>query len=227
MAKRLTALAGAALAGLTLSACSQPPSSSSSAAPAAPAPASAPALWGEFKPVVSVKELMRDVIDPLSDNVFNAVSVITTRHGAVETAPKSEDDWQKVRTGAVGLAESIYLLKVPRDFTPPGVENNIAGSDVVELSAAQIRAKVERDTVEWNARIEAVRNASLTVLEIVNKKDANALWEAGEVLDGACEACHRSYWYPGENAAFYQRLRARLKAAERSGASPDAARPQP
>jgi len=30
-------------------------------------------------------------------------------------------------------------------------------------------------------------------------------------LDNACEACHRSYWYPGEGAEFYQKLRQRLE----------------
>jgi hypothetical protein len=32
------------------------------------------------------------------------------------------------------------------------------------------------------------------------------LWDVGEDLDKACEACHRSYWYPGEDAEFYQKL---------------------
>jgi len=166
---------------------------------------------------------MRDMIDPLSDNIFMAVSSVVTRQGTVDSEPTTEEDWQKVRTGAVGLAEGIYLLKVPRAFTPPGEDNNITGPDVVELSAAQILAKVERDPVEWNARIEAVRNAALGVLEIVKKKDASQLWEASEILDQTCEACHRSYWYPGENAAFYQRLRRRLQAAEQA---PPAAAPQ-
>jgi len=216
--RALVTCAGLVVLGATIPACSSPPSTESAAAPA-------PALWGDFRPVVSVKELMRDMIDPLADNVFTAVRSVVTKQGVVDTEPKTEEDWQKVRTGAVGLAEGIYLLKVPRQFTPPGEDNNITGPDVVELSAAAIRAKVERDTVEWNARIEATRNASLAVLEIVKKKDANALWDAGEILDQTCEACHRSYWYPGENAAFYQRLRRRLQAAEETPSAP-AATPQ-
>ena len=64
--------------------------------------------------------------------------------------------------------------------------------------------------MEWNARIETLRNASLNVLEVVKKRDASQLWEASELVDQACEACHRSYWYPGENAEFYKKLRNRL-----------------
>jgi hypothetical protein len=74
------------------------------------------------------------------------------------------------------------------------------------LTPAQITAKVEHDPVEWNARIEALRNVGLEVLDVVKRKDVKELWDAGENLDTACENCHRSYWYPGENAEYYRKL---------------------
>ena len=141
-----------------------------------------------MKPVVSVKELMQYMIDPVADNIFNAVGTMVTKHGTVDIEPKTDEDWDKIRIGAVSLAEGAYLLKVRRPFTPPGDENNSTGPDAVELSPAQITAKVERDPVEWNARIEALRNVALEVLDIVKRKDVNELWDAGENLDQACEA---------------------------------------
>jgi len=35
-----------------------------------------PELWGDLKPVVSVKELMRDMIDPLADDIFDAAQIV-------------------------------------------------------------------------------------------------------------------------------------------------------
>jgi cytochrome c556 len=180
-----------------------------------PPPPRAPALWGDLKPVVSVKELMRDMLDPLSDNIFNSVGSVTTEKGVVETAPKSQEDWDKIRIGAVTLAEGASLLKIPRPFAPPGDLNNSTGPNPVELSPAQITAKVEADPVEWNARIEALRNVGLEVLDIVTRKDVKELWDAAENLDQACESCHRSYWYPGEDARFYEKLRRDLEALPR------------
>ena len=144
----------------------------------------------------------------------------------VEIEPKTDEDWDKIRVGAVTLAESVYLLKVPRPFTPPGDENNSEGPDAVELSPAQITAKVEKDPVEWNARIEAMRNVGARSARHRQEEDVAELWDASENLDKACEACHRSYWYPGENAEFYRRLRRKLeqfsrtRRAARSGAPP-------
>src|SRR5262245_61659195 len=165
---------------------------------AAPAPAHGPELWGDLKPVVSVKELMRDMIDPASDFVFDSVGTVINKKGVIETRPVTDADWEKIRVGAVTLAEGIYLLKVPRPFAPPGDENNSTGPDPEELSPAQITAKIEKDPVLWNAKIEALRNVGLEVMDIVKRKDVNELWDAGENLDQACESCHLVYWYPGE-----------------------------
>ena len=202
----LTTCAGLVLLSATIAACS-----SSKPTPQSADTQKTTALWGDLTPVVSVTELMKYMIDPVADNIFNAVGSTVTKHGIVDVEPKTEEDWDKIRIGAVSLAEGAYLLKIRRPFTPPGDENNSTGPDAVELSAAQITAKVERDPVEWNARIEALRNVALEALDVVKRKDVNELWDVGENLDKACEACHRSYWYPGEGAEFYRKLQRRLE----------------
>jgi len=190
-----------------------PACSSSKPQPAATETGASPSarLWGDIKPVVSVRELMKYLIDPMADNIFNAVGTTVTKQGIVDVEPKTDEDWDKIRIGAVSLAESADLLKIRRPFTPPGDENNSKGPDAVELSPAQITAKVERDPVEWNARIQAMRNVALETLDVVKRKDVSELWDVGENLDKACEACHRSYWYPGEGADFYEKLQKRLE----------------
>jgi hypothetical protein len=204
----LATCAGLVLLCGTIAACS---SSKRTPPPAQTTESQPTLLWGDLRPVVSVKELMKYMIDPVADNIFNAVGSTVTSHGMVDLEPKTEEDWDKVRIGAVSLAEGAYLLKIRRPFTPPGDENNSTGPDAVELSPAQITAKVDRDPVEWNARIEALRNVALEALDVVKRKDTKELWDVGENLDKACEACHRSYWYPGEGAEFYQKLQRRLE----------------
>jgi cytochrome c556 len=177
----------------------------SPAKPAAPASSSTPTptqvLWGDMKPVVSVKELMRYMIDPASDNIFDAVKIVTTKKGSVERVPKTDEDWEKIRIGAVTLAEGVYLLKIPRPFAPAGDNNdNTTGPDATELTPAQIEAKRATDPVLWNAKIEALRNVGLEVLEIAKTKKTDELWEASYNLDQACESCHIQYWYPGDKA---------------------------
>jgi cytochrome c556 len=181
-------------------------SSKSSEPPPVPAPA-APVM----KSVVSVKELMRFTIDPIADNIFDAVTWDISKKGVVETKPRNEEDWEKVKIGAVTLAEAIYLLKVPRPFTPPGDVNNSTGPNPPELSPSQIKAKLDKDPVLWDAKIEALRNVAKEVMEIADKKDVDALFAASEDLDKACEACHLEYWYPGDRAAVDDDARQRAR----------------
>jgi len=73
---------------------------------------------------------MRDMLDPASDYVFDSVgTVISKKGGVVERQPRTDEDWEKIRIGAVTLAEGVYLLKIPRPFAPPGDENNSTGPD--------------------------------------------------------------------------------------------------
>ena len=51
----------------------------------------------------------------------------------------------------------------------------------------------------------------LEVLDVVKKKDAQALFAAGGDLDQACEGCHLVYWYPGEDKRREQRRLAALE----------------
>lgn len=183
--------------GLLLSACSAQ-SSAPNAQKAAPIASHPQEFWGELKPVVSVKELMRDMIDPASDFIFDSVSAVVTKKGTEERFPKTDAEWDRVRIGAVTLAEGVYLLKIPRPFTPPGDENNSTGPDAAELSPAQITQKLLADPVLWNAKIEALRNVGLEVIELVKRRDVKELWDAAENLDEACENCHLEYWYPGQ-----------------------------
>jgi hypothetical protein len=193
----------AAVGLVCTAACSSPKSAAATAT-------KPPELWGDLKPVVSVKELMRDMLDPAADNIFDAVKVVFTKGSTVETGPKTDEDWERIRIGAVTLAEGVYLLKIPRPFAPPGDENNSKGPNPPELSPAQIKAKLEADPVLWNAKIEALRNVGLEVLEIVKKKKVDELWDAGDNLDRACESCHLQYWYPGDKAVL-EKLDRRLR----------------
>lgn len=186
-------------------------STCSSSAPSAPPVPAASELWGDMKPVVSVKVLMRDLLVPLADNIFDAVGEVTDSKGTTRRGPETDEDWDKIRIGGVAMAEASYLLKVPRPFAPPGDENNSTGPDGTELSPAQILAKLKADPVEWNARIEALRNVGLQVLEIVKRRDVDELWDASQNLDDACENCHKSYWYPAEDDTFYRNLDRRLQ----------------
>jgi hypothetical protein len=184
------AVAGTVLLGtFLLQSCAQPP--------AAPAAAQATSLT----PVLSVKELMEHIVDPIADWVFDAAVIDIGEKGIVETKPLTDEDWLKVERGAMILAESANLLKMPRAMVPEGDKSLKGASGGPELTPAEIEAKIKQDPAAWNRHADGLRTAALESLKLIKARDTEGLFSAGDKIDKACEGCHLEYWYPGDKEA--------------------------
>lgn len=167
------------------------------AAPAAPAAPPSP----QFTPVLTVKELMAHVIDPVADWVFDAAVTDITASGITEIVPTTDEDWLKVERGAITLAESANLLKIRRQVAPSGGERvNAPGTPAPELSTQEIQARIDGDLARWEQHADDLRVASLEALAIIRSRQVDGIYKAGTLIDNACEACHLEYWYPGDRS---------------------------
>jgi hypothetical protein len=185
--RRVSTIAVAVAGAIVVSGCS--------AKPEATQPPPAPV----FMPVLSVKELMENIVDPQADYVFDAVGSDISAKGIVDITPTTDEDWTKIQRGAYVLAESSNLLKMTRKMAPDGVGNVEPGGP--ELTPAQIEAKVKENPALWNSHADTLRTEALKVVDIVKARDAGKLLGAGSAIDQACEACHLDFWYPGDRAA--------------------------
>jgi len=163
-----------------------------------PAVPSATSLEAPLTPVLSVKELMEHIVDPIADWVFDAAVIDVSEKGIVETMPLTDEDWLRVERGTMILAESANLLKMPRPMVPPGDASLTEQAGGPELTPAEIEAKVKQDPALWNQQADLLRVAALESLAIVKARDAKGLFDAGDKIDKACESCHLEYWYPGD-----------------------------
>ena len=179
------------LASLVLIAACQKPAETTAAAPAA---AAAPPP--EYVPTATVKDLMQSVVDPNADVVWLAVTTVQSAKGTLETRPKNDEEWTKVRHGAIALTEASNLLMVPgRHVARPGEKSDTPG---VELEPSEMEALITKDLGAWRKRAHGLHEAGVAALEAIDAKDADKLFEVGEKIERACEGCHSQYWYPNE-----------------------------
>jgi cytochrome c556 len=158
-----------------------------------PAP---PVAQTEYIPTATIKDLMLSVIDPSADVVWLSVTTVVDDKGLVETVPKSDDDWRKVRHGAVTLMEAANLLMIPgRRVARPGEKSETPG---VELEPEEMDALIAKDRAAWNARATRLHDAMVEVIQAIDAKDGDKVFELGEKIEEACENCHKQYWYPNE-----------------------------
>jgi hypothetical protein len=149
-----------------------------------------------YEPAATVKDLMLSLIDGAADDVWLAVTTTQTAQGTVEVAPKTEEDWLKVRHGAVRLAEGANLLMMPgRKVALPHEKSETPG---IELEPAEMDALIAKDRAAYYQRARALHDAAMLALAAVEAKDAKKLFEVGETIEHACEGCHSAYWYPNE-----------------------------
>jgi hypothetical protein len=191
-----TLIAGAALlfVGALVSQCSrQQPE-----APAAPA--------ADVAAVFSVNELMVNLFDPIADDIFNAVgSEVSDTGGVVDIRPTTDEDWDKVMRAAVTIAEGTNLLKIhPRPAVAEGYTYEPwlrGGEDAPELAPEEVQRRMEAQRGVWDGYADALRTETLKVIDIVKAKDPDKLFQAAYEMNVACEACHLTFWIPGDRQA--------------------------
>lgn len=162
----------------------------------APPPSDPAPAQPEYAPTATIKDIMLSIVDPNADVVWLSVTTVQSAAGTVDTAPKNDEEWKKVRQGAIALTEASNLLMMPgRHVAGPGEKSETPG---VELEPSEMEALINKDRAAWEMRSKKLHEASLAVLQAVDAKDSQKVFEIGEQIEQACENCHRQYWYPNE-----------------------------
>jgi len=161
-----------------------------------PEPAAPAADQPPYTTTATVKDIMLHIVDPAGDMVWDSVATVIDKGGIHETMPKTDEEWFKVRSGLIMLIEGSNLLMIPgRKVARPGEKSDTPG---VELEPSEMDELIAKDRKAWYDRAKALHDIAQGVLEVVDKKDAQKLFDVGEDIDRACENCHRQYWYPNE-----------------------------
>jgi cytochrome c556 len=159
-------------------------------------PAAATESGPPYEPAATVKDLMQSIVDPSADAVWMSVTTVQSASGTVETAPKTDQDWLKVRHGAVGLSEGANLLMMPgRHVARPGEKSETPG---IELEPSEMEALIAKDRGAFIERAKALHEAGMAAVAAADAKNPEKLFEVGEQIERACENCHSHYWYPNE-----------------------------
>ena len=170
---------------ITVSACQDRESASVSVPAASP-----------YTPTATVRELMHSVVDPAADVVWLSVYTVVDGDGTHEIRPQTDEEWASVRRGAINLLEAANLLMMPgRPVAHPGEKSLFPG---IELEPDQVAALIAEDRNAWNARAIVLHEVAMAVIEAIDAKDADELFNVGAQIEPVCESCHFQYWYPGQ-----------------------------
>ncbi|MEQ1575647.1 MAG: hypothetical protein ABL993_15515 [Vicinamibacterales bacterium] len=133
---------------------------------ARPSRDAAPADAPALTPVASVKQIMGSIVSPGANAVYNAVGSSVTAKGIETIAPKNDEEWATLGNTAAALVEAGNLLLI--------------GDRAV-------------DRGDWVTMTREMMAAGTEVLKATEKKDADAVLNAGSNLNTSCDNCHQKY----------------------------------
>jgi hypothetical protein len=149
-------LSASVVAAIVMSGLAASPSMSDSAAPMPP-----------FQPHVDMKTFMEHVLTPAATIVWSVNGLTIDEKGEHDLSPKSDDDWEKVVSGAATLAEATNALMIPQRALDP----------------------------EWNIYVKQLADAADKAYRAAEAHDLKSISDVSNHLDGICAACHRHYGF--------------------------------
>lgn len=184
-----TAALAAACACLALAACNQTPQE-----PAAPA---APTLHA----------VMKEQIDANADALWDVTNAAIDDDAMIDPAKLDDAKWAQILelSGKVEAGARTLAALDPIIVAAPGV--NISDSDIEDgHSAAQVQGFVDADPATFRNLATTLADHMQELGAAARSKDTENLARLVNQLDGVCETCHLSYWYP-EQAELVRSIR--------------------
>ncbi len=118
-----------------------------------------------FQPYVDMKTFMEHVLTPAAKIVWSVNGVVIDAKGEHDLAPKSDEDWEQIVSGAATLAEAANALMIPQRALDP----------------------------EWSGYARKLGEAANKAYVAAEAHDLKSISEVSDRLDGICAACHRHY----------------------------------
>ena len=149
-----------------------------------------------LRPTLTIKEIMKAVVEPSAQALWDSVATNVTDKGSENKVPQNDKEWAEVRRNGIAMVEAMNLVMMEgRHLAPPGTKSDNPGS---ELEPDEMEKLIGADRATFYKLAHGLQDAGPEALKAIEKKDTEALSNAGGDIDAACEACHTKYWYPNK-----------------------------
>jgi hypothetical protein len=119
-----------------------------------------------FNTDLSMKDLMKHVVDPAADIVWASSGTVVDAHGTTDLSPTTPEGWANIENHSAMVAESSNLLMLPG------------------------RA---RDDPEWDRFARLLHDAATASMRAAEHHDRADLVRTGGDIYWACTQCHKRF----------------------------------
>jgi hypothetical protein len=117
------------------------------------------------RPFVDTKTFMEHVLTPAAKVIWRVNGLVIDSKGEHDLAPRTDDDWENIVSGAATLAEATNALRLP--------QRALDG--------------------KWDFYVDKLAAAADEAYQAAEAHDLKTVSQVSDRLDGICAACHRHY----------------------------------
>jgi len=151
----------------------------------------------QFAITATFQELMDAEMDPTSEKIWNAVSIVNDDSGTHQKVPSTPAEWQELRRQAIRLAETSNLLMIAgRHVAGPNVKTTVKSKEPLDVAA--IEKRLAANPAAHASFAQTARTVALQLVDAIDRRDIQKVSDLGGSLDEVCEACHKIFWYPDQ-----------------------------
>ena len=113
----------------------------------------------DFQPTATIEELMRWMVDPPADAMWDAVVITSTPDGLEEQRPETDDEWLALERDAVLLLEAGNLLQM--ENRPVADAASVSELPGIDLEPDEIAARIADNPDAWRRSARALHDAGV------------------------------------------------------------------
>jgi hypothetical protein len=118
-----------------------------------------------FRAHVDMKTFMEHVLTPAAKLIWSVNGVVIDEKGEHDLGPKTEEDWERIVSGAATLAEATNALMIPERALD----------------------------MQWTFYVQKLAEAADKAYVAAEAHDLKTISQVSDQLDVICAACHRHY----------------------------------
>lgn len=152
---------------------------------------------GADAPKANLNQTMLTKVNPNGLALWDVTNNALDKNGNVDAKLVKAEDWNRLLTIGKALEEGGRTLATSNGIiaAAPGVKLQDEGNSGAS-TAADVQRYLDAKPEEFRKQAQILQKTGASIVEAVQKHDAQKLSDVSNALDGVCENCHVIFWYP-------------------------------
>jgi cytochrome c556 len=145
----------------------------------------------------TLNDSMKDVVAPKTQIVWDIGNKAIDNQGNPDGSKLSDDDWKQIVAAAEEVSKRAEALAAADHLkvAQPGVKIQSEGN-AGAWGAAEVQRAIDANPKSFQTQAKSLATVADATIKAAKARDAKALSDASNQIDGVCEDCHKQFWYP-------------------------------